>query len=243
MLNKNWEKFQKIIEYKFGDPKILATALTHKSYAAETVGENYNRRMEFLGDSILSAIVAETLYLRYPRESEGKLSQFKAQIISAHNLSSWAREMDLGGCIYLGKSEDTKEARQRESLLCDVFEAVIGAIYLDGGFENAKKFVLRFLNDQKEIEITDYKSRLQEILQSIYKELPEYKVIKESGPDHNKKFEVAVYIKSELLGKGSGNSKKEAQQFAAKQAMKNIRAESEVWKLECGNKRRERTLK
>lgn len=225
MLNKDREKLQKIIEYEFGDPEILATALTHKSYSAETGVENYNERMEFLGDSILSAIVAETLYLRYPRENEGKLSQFKAQIISAHNLSDWAREMDLGGCIYLGKSEDTKEARQRESLLCDVFEAVTGAIYLDGGFENVKKFVLRFLNDCREIEITDYKSRLQEILQSIYKELPKYKIIKEFGPDHNKKFEAAVYIKSKFLGKGVGNSKKKAQQSAAEQAMKNIKTE------------------
>ncbi|OEG69661.1 hypothetical protein ATZ36_08235 [Candidatus Endomicrobiellum trichonymphae] len=153
------------------------------------------------------------------------MSQFKAQIISAHNLSGWAREVDLGSCVYLGKSEDTKEARQRESLLCDVFEAVTGAIYLDGGFENAKKFILRFLNDCKEIEITDYKSRLQEILQLIYKELPEYKIIKEFGPDHNKKFEVAVYIKNKFLGKGAGNSKKEAQHSAAEQAIKNIKTE------------------
>jgi ribonuclease-3 len=181
--------------------------------------------VEFLGDSILSAIVAETFYLRYPRESEGKLSQFKAQVISAHNLSCWAREVDLGNCVYLGKSEDTKEARQREGLLCDVFEAVTGAIYLDGGFENAKKFVLRFLNDCREIEIRDHKSRLQEILQSIHKELPEYKIIREFGPDHNKKFEVAVYIKNKFLGKGMGNSKKEAQQSAAEQAVKNIKRE------------------
>ncbi|OEG70709.1 hypothetical protein ATZ36_17200 [Candidatus Endomicrobiellum trichonymphae] len=226
MLNKNREKLQKVIEYEFGDPEILTTALTHKSYVAETiVMENCNERMEFLGDSILSAIVAETLYLRYPHESEGKLSLFKAQIVSAHNLSGWAREVDLGGCIYLGKSGYTEEARQRENLLCDTFEAIIGAIYLDGGFENAKKFILKFLNNREEIEITDYKSRLQEILQSIYKELPEYKIIKELGPDHNKKFEAAVYIKGKFLGKGTGNSKKEAQQFAAEQAMKNIKTE------------------
>jgi ribonuclease-3 len=225
MLNKNQEKLQKFIEYEFDNPEILVTALTHKSYVVETGVENYNERMEFLGDSILSAIVAETFYLRYPRVCEGKLSQFKAQIISAHNLSGWAREVDLGNCIYLGKSEDTKEARQRENLLCDVFEAVIGAIYLDGGFEDAKKFILRFLNDCKEIKITDYKSRLQEILQSIYKELPEYKIIKEFGPDHNKKFEVAVYIKSKFLGQGAGNSKKEAQQIAAEHAIKNVKTE------------------
>jgi ribonuclease-3 len=229
MLNKNCERFQKVIEYEFGDPEILITALTHKSYTAETIGvENYNERMEFLGDSILSAVVAETLYLRYPCESEGKLSQFKAQIVSAHNLSGWAREVNLGDCMYLGKGEYTEEARRRENLLCDVFEAVVGAIYLDGGFENAKKFILKFLNNHEEIEIIDYKSRLQEILQSIYKELPEYKVVKEFGPDHNKKFEDDVYIKGKFLGKGAGNSKKKAQQFAAKQAMKNIKDRSEI---------------
>ncbi|MCA6079566.1 MAG: ribonuclease III [Endomicrobium sp.] len=222
MLNKSREKLQEIIEYRFNDIEVLTTALTHRSYATETSRKNCNERMEFLGDSILSAVVAEALYLRYPYENEGKLSQLKSQIVSAHNLSGWAREVDLGDCVYLGKNEDTKEARQRESLLCDVFEAVTGAIYLDGGFENVKKFVLKFLDSHKEIIITDYKSRLQEIIQSIYKELPEYKIIKESGYDHSKKFEAAVYIKNKLLGKGMGNSKKEAQQFAAKQAMKNI---------------------
>jgi ribonuclease-3 len=223
MLNSNFEKLQEIIEYKFNNLEVFKTSLTHKSYAYEYgVTKNYNERMEFLGDSILSAIIAETLYLRYPDESEGKLSQLKAQIVSSSNLSAWAKEINLGYYIFLGKSEDVSEARNRESLLCDVFEAVIGAIYLDGGFDNVKKFVLKFLDVSKEIIVTDYKSRLQEAVQSIYKELPEYKVIKEFGPDHNKKFEVAIYVKNRLFGKGIGNSKKEAQQSAAEQAMKNI---------------------
>jgi ribonuclease-3 len=123
----------------------------------------------------------------------------------------------------LGKSEDAFEARNRESFLCDVFEAVVGAVYLDGGFENAKNFVLKFLDLQKEIIITDYKSRLQEVAQSIYKELPEYKIVKEFGPDHNKKFEAVVYVKNRLLGKGVGSSKKEAHQAVAEQVMKNIK--------------------
>ncbi|MDR3256861.1 MAG: ribonuclease III [Endomicrobium sp.] len=222
MLNKNQEDFQKIIEYTFNNLENLITALTHKSYSAETGKKNYNERMEFLGDSILAAVVVEALYLRYPDENEGKLSQLKSQIVSASNLSDWARGIDLGSYIFLGKSEDKKYARQRENLLCDVFEAVIGAIYLDGGFESAKKFVLKFLNNQKEILITDYKSRLQETVQYIYKELPKYKVIREFGPDHNKKFEVAVYARNKLLGKGTGNSKKESHQAAAEQAMKKI---------------------
>ncbi|MDR1244426.1 MAG: ribonuclease III [Endomicrobium sp.] len=224
MLSKDYEKLQEVIEYKFNNLEVLRTALTHKSYAAEYGGKkSYNERMEFLGDSILSAVIVETLYLIYPSESEGKLSQLKAQIVSASNLSIWAKEINLGDYIFLGKSEDVFEARKRESLLCDVFEAVVGAVYLDGGFENAKKFVLKFLNTQKEIIITDYKSRLQELAQSVYKELPEYKIIKEFGPDHNKKFEAAVYVNRRLLGRGIGSSKKEAQQSAAKQAMKNIK--------------------
>jgi ribonuclease-3 len=224
MLSKDYEKLQEIIEYKFNNLEVLRTALTHKSYAAEHGGKkSYNERMEFLGDSILSAVIVETLYLIYPNESEGKLSQLKAQIVSASNLSIWAKEINLGDYIFLGKSEDVFEARNRESLLCDVFEAVVGAVYLDGGFENAKKFILKFLDAQKEIIITDYKSRLQELAQSVYKELPEYKIIKEIGPDHNKKFEAAVYVKRRLLGSGIGSSKKEAQQSAAEQAMKNIK--------------------
>ncbi len=223
MLNKSLEKLQKVIEYQFNNLEVLITALTHKSYAAEAGQKDYNERMEFLGDSILSAIVAENLYGRYPGETEGKLSQLKSQIVSAQNLSGWAKEISLGSFISLGKGEDTKTARERESLLCDVFEAVVGAVYLDGGFENAKKFVLKFLEKQKDIIITDYKSRLQEFAQSEYKELPEYEILKELGPDHDKKFEAAVYVKKKLLGRGSGHSKKEAQQSAAQKAMLNIK--------------------
>lgn len=226
MLNKDNVKLQKIIEYNFNNLEILITALTRKSYATE-VSVN-NERMEFLGDSILSAIVAETLYARYPGESEGKLSQLKAQIVSASSLSAWAKEINLGDYIFLGKSEDFQETRHREKLLCAVFEAVCGAIYLDGGFENAKKFVLKFLDIQREIVITDYKSKLQEMVQSIYKELPEYKTVNEFGPDHSKKFEIAVYVNNKLLGKGTGNSKKSAQKSAAEQAIKNINQSDDV---------------
>jgi ribonuclease-3 len=224
MLSKDYEKLQEVIEYKFNNLEVLKTALTHKSYTAEYGGKKgYNERMEFLGDSILSAVIVGTLYLIYQDESEGKLSQLKAQIVSASNLSIWAKKINLGDYIFLGKSEDVFEARNRDSLLCDVFEAVVGAVYLDGGLENAKKFVLKFLDAQKEIIITDYKSRLQELAQSVYKDLPEYKITKEFGPDHNKKFEAVVYVKKRLLGRGIGSSKKGSQQSAAEQAMRNIK--------------------
>ncbi|MDR2426599.1 MAG: ribonuclease III [Endomicrobium sp.] len=222
MSNKSLDELQKVIGYEFKNPEVLITALTHKSYAAESGPKIYNERMEFLGDSILSAIVAEYFYLRYPDEPEGKLSQLKSQIISSQNLSVWAKEIKLGGFILLGRSDDTKEARGREGLLCDVFEAVVCSVYLDGGLDEAKKFVLKFFDKQREIIITDYKSRLQEIAQSEYKVLPEYKVLKEYGPDHDKNFEVAVYVKDKFLGKGAGHSKKEAQQAAAEKAIKYI---------------------
>jgi ribonuclease-3 len=222
MLNKKILKLQEIIEYSFNNLEILITALTHKSYASQADQKNCNERMEFLGDSILSAIVAETLYARYPEYNEGKLSQLKSQIVSAPNLSVWAQEISLGNYILLGKSDDTKEARERGSLLCDVFEAVVGAIYLDCGFEKAKKFILKFLDSKKEIVITDYKSKLQEIVQKLYKKIPEYKITREVGPDHNKKFEASVLINNKILGNGVGSSKKGAHQIAAQRALKNI---------------------
>jgi ribonuclease-3 len=222
MLNKSSKELQKIIEYNFNNAEFLTTALTHKSYVFEALESSCNERMEFLGDSILSAVVAEYLYLEYPNDDEGKLSQIKSQIVSSSNLSLWAKEINLGDYVYLGKSENAEKARHRESLLCDAFEAVVGAVFLDGGFENAKKVVLKFLNSHKGIAVTDYKSRLQEFVQAEYKKLPKYKIIKESGKDHNKNFTAAVFVKDKLLGKGCGSSKKEAEQFAAMRAMDKV---------------------
>jgi ribonuclease-3 len=228
MLSKKIIKFQKVIEYSFNNLEVLLTALTHKSYASQIGQKSCNERMEFLGDSVLSAIVAETLYLHYPRYTEGKLSQLKAQIVSMPNLSVWAQKINLGDYIFLGKSDDTRESRERESLLCDVFEAVVGALYLDGGFENARNFVLQFLDFKQEIVITDYKSKLQEIAQRLYKKIPDYRIVKEFGPDHNKKFKAAVFVNSELLSNGVGSSKKEAHQVAAQKALKNLKESLDV---------------
>ncbi|AKL97735.1 ribonuclease III [Endomicrobium proavitum] len=225
MLNNSLEKLQKVIEYKFNNLEVLITALTHKSYASDAGSKNCNERMEFLGDSILSAVVVEVLYNTFPDESEGKLSQYKSQIVSAANLSRWAKLIDLGSFIFLGKGEDTPTARNRESLLCDAFEAIVGALYIDGGLEAAKKFVSKFFdfNLAQGVEITDYKSRLQESVQSEYKRLPQYEILKEFGPDHNKQFEAGVYVKNKLLGTGAGRTKKEAQQAAAKKAIENTK--------------------
>ena len=211
---------QKTLGLKFNNINFLKVALTHKSFAAESGVEEYNERMEFLGDSILSAVAADYLYQKHPSQHEGKLSQLKSHIVSCVNLSKWAKELKLGSFIYLSKSEDINDGRQRDSLLCDSIEAVIAAIYLDSGYEAAKKFILKFLSSQKRVVIGDSKSRLQEQLQCEYKVLPEYKVMGESGPDHEKSFEIGVYLKKKLLGTGVGGSKKEAQQAAAKKALK-----------------------
>ncbi len=217
------KNLQKAIGYVFKNPKNLELSLIHKSYSSECGLNDCNERMEFLGDGILSALVSEHLYNKYSDKQEGDLSQLKAQIVSAKNLSRWAKEIKLDQFVLVSKNEELNGARQRESLLCDSFEAVAGAVYLDGGFEAASKFINAFLEKQSSFDITDYKTKLQEKIQSLYRTLPQYKTIEESGPDHNKQFKVAVFVKEKQLGAGSGNSKKQAEQMAAREALKEIK--------------------
>ena len=179
--------------------------------------------MEFLGDSVLSSIVADFLYSKYVNDDEGKLSRLKSQIVSAKNLSKWAKNISLDKFILISKSEELNSARNRDTLLCDSFEAVIGAVYLDSDFLTTSNFIKKFLNSQKKFGITDYKSTLQEKVQSEFQTLPQYKVIKEYGPDHDKKFEVGVYINDSLFGIGVGISKKEAEQMSAREAGKKLK--------------------
>ena len=214
--------FQKNLEYNFKNRDLLKIALTHRSYSCEYGLKYCNERMEFLGDSILSAVVCKYLYKKYSKNNEGKLSQVKAQIVSSKNLSRWAKKIKLDKFILISKNEEQNLARKRESLLCDSFEAVIGAIYLDSNFEVVSKFINTFLNSQKNLNLTDYKTTLQEMVQAKYQTLPEYKIVKEFGPDHDKTFEIAVYINDKFFGKGKGNSKKEAEQNSAKQALEKL---------------------
>lgn len=213
---------QKNLDYEFHDLNFLKIALTHRSYSSEYGLKYCNERMEFLGDGILSAVVSEYLYNKYSDDDEGKLSQVKAQIVSAKSLSVWAKKIKLDKFILISKNEDSNFARQRESLLCDSFEAIIGAIYIDSNFENAKKFINKFLSLEQTVELTDYKTSLQELVQAQFQTLPEYKVIKEYGPDHDKKFEIAVFIEGKQFGFGRGSSKKEAEQNSAKQAYRKL---------------------
>lgn len=221
-MSDKFEQIQNNLGYEFHNLNFLETALTHRSYSSEYGLKYCNERMEFLGDSVLSAVVSEYLYNKYSDDNEGKLSQIKAQIVSAKSLSSWAKKIKLDKFILISKSEDLNFARQRDSLLCDSFEAIVGAIYLDSGFETAKNFINKFLSDQQTVELTDYKTSLQELVQAQFQTLPEYKVVKEYGPDHDKKFEIAVFIEGKQFGFGRGSSKKEAEQNSAKQAYKKL---------------------
>ncbi|MBQ3835290.1 MAG: ribonuclease III [Elusimicrobia bacterium] len=216
------DEVQKNLGYEFHDLNFLKIALTHRSYSSEYGLKYCNERMEFLGDGILSAVVSEYLYNKYSDDNEGKLSQVKAQIVSAKNLSVWAKKIKLDKFILVSKNEELNFARQRESLLCDSFESIIGAIYLDSNFENTKKFINKFLSLEQTVELTDYKTSLQELVQAEFQTLPEYKVIKEYGPDHDKKFEIVVFIEGKQFGFGRGSSKKEAEQNSAKQAYRKL---------------------
>ena len=216
--------------YKFKNINLLENALTHSSYANEVRdGTSSNERLEFLGDSVLSIIVSEFIYKKFANQPEGELTKLRASLVCEKSLCGFSRELDLGKYLRLGKGEEKGGGRNRDSILADAFEAVLAAMYLDGGFEVAKNHVLRFVKE--EIEHTDdevfkdYKTLLQEIIQRNPEESVAYFLTGESGPDHNKLFTVEVRLNSNVIGKGEGRSKKQAEQMAAKQALSLMGAE------------------
>ncbi|MBQ7962086.1 MAG: ribonuclease III [Clostridia bacterium] len=215
--------FEEIIGYKFRDRSLLQTALTHSSYANEMNGKvDYNERLEFLGDSVLGMITAEYLFTHHPEMPEGKLTKTRASMVCEKSLHKFAQSIKLGEFMYLGKGEINTGGRERPSILADAFESVIAAIYLDAGFEEAKKFVLGFISnaDIEEPVITDYKTALQEIVQKNPGEYLEYFMVGESGPDHCKTFIVEVHLNNNVIGTGEGRSKKQAEQMAAKATLR-----------------------
>jgi ribonuclease-3 len=206
--------------YRFKDPGLLKLALSHKSFASESGSGADNERLEFLGDSVLAAVVAHALYAEYPNEPEGILSKKKSQLVSRPTLAAWGEELGLGGRLYLGIGEETTGGRTRQSLLANAVEALIGAMYLDGGYEAAEKFVRTWCARRiGSLAETDHKSRLQEILQKRHKAPPTYETTSAAGPDHDKTFSVLVRIGARELGKGTGKNKKEAEQSAARDAL------------------------
>lgn len=210
------------IGYKFKDETLLTHALTHSSYANEKrLPYGSNERLEFLGDSVLGLITAEYFYLNFDTP-EGELTKLRASTVCEESLFIFAKELDLGKYLLLGKGEIRSKGYERPSILSDAFESVIAAIYLDGGIEEAKKFVLRFVKGTTiaASSFHDYKTALQEIIQKNREEHISYVLVGEKGPDHNKVFEVEVHLNSNVIGRGTGKSKKVAEQEAAKDALK-----------------------
>lgn len=218
----NLSEFEKVIGYEFKNKSLLETALTHSSYANERQsGRECNERLEFLGDSVLGVITADYFYHNLAHLPEGEMTKKRAACVCEKSLHGFAKEIDLGKYLFLGRGEDNTGGRKRASILADAFEAVIGAIYLDGGLENVRSFVLGFIKAaaEKQLSLRDYKTELQEIIQKNPDEHLTYVLVGESGPDHDKRFEVEVMLNSNVVGCGMGKSKKLAEQQAAKQAL------------------------
>jgi len=215
------------IGYKFKNPSLLLQAITHSSYANEMKmrKESNNERLEFLGDAVLELVTSEYVFERYNDLSEGDLTKLRAGMVCEQALSSCAKELNIGEYLLLGKGEDISGGRMRDSILSDALEAIIGAIYLDGGFTSAKEFVQKnILNQIEDKELFfDSKTILQEMVQNENnKQKIRYKLISEEGPDHNKSFTIALYVGNKQYGCGVGRTKKAAEQEAALQAIKKL---------------------
>ena len=216
-------EFEKIAGYKFNNPSLLKTALTHTSYANEKKVES-NQRLEFLGDSVIGLVIGEYIYKTFPLMPEGKLSKIKAGIVCEKGLSLVAKELELNKMLLLGNGESMSGGAERSSNLEDAFEAVMGAIYLDSDYETVKNIILTVMKDiiSKIVQnrgIEDSKTALQEYVQGKGQQSIEYIITGESGPDHAKVYNMAVYIGGEKAGEGTGKSKKDAEQSAAKAAL------------------------
>ncbi len=220
---------QSDIHYEFSEVKFLMTALTHSSYANETGAPNgHNERLEFLGDAVLELCVSEELFRRFPEAPEGMLTQLRSRLVSEPSLAAAARGLRLDRCVLLGKGEENQGGRERGSLLSDVLEAVLGAVYLDGGYVAAQTAVRRIFRDAWPSEpvapkIKDYKSRLQELTQRTFKSRPVYSLARSFGPEHEKQFEVLLTLPEGETVSATGASVKKAEQKAARKALELLR--------------------
>jgi ribonuclease III len=213
------------IGYVFKDKEALALAFIHRSFFNEnrTDTSQHNERLEFFGDSILGLLVSEYLYAEFPEEPEGRLSHLRAMLVEATMCALFIKKIDLAQFILLGKGEEMNLGKNKESIQADLFEALLAAIYLDGGMEAAKEFFWRKCKQEIEVSLKtplrNWKAELQDLFQKEHQTLPSYKVLAETGPDHSKQFDVGVFLEEDLLGKGIGSSKKEGEQAAAKEAL------------------------
>ncbi|MEW6108712.1 MAG: ribonuclease III [Nitrospirota bacterium] len=223
------EELEQKINYVFEDKRLLLEALTHKSYYHENKDRTsfYNERLEFLGDSVIGLIVVEYIFLHEKKYEESVLAKIKSYIVCESILAEIASSISLGKYILLGKGEESSGGRKKQSILSDALEALIGAVYLDGGYEKTRMMVLNFYKDRiesaiKSGEFYDYKTELQEKSQLLYGILPEYRLIRQQGAEHKRVFTVAVYLDGKKLGVGSGRRKKEAETMAARKALHKI---------------------
>lgn len=231
------DEAQQAIGYTFRNPGLLSEALTHTSYVNElkAPASKDNERLEFLGDTVLALLISEHVASACPNLTEGALSKLRSHLVSEATLATAARRLDLGRLLQLGRGEERTGGREKESILANTLEAVLAAVYLDGGLEAARGFALKALAQELReaagqeagaVLAGDYKTRLQEWCQRRYDSVPQYVMERETGPDHQKTFEVEVVVQGRALGRGTGRSKKEAEQAAAQQAMEGVRREA-----------------
>jgi len=233
-LRDEFETLQQAIGYRFRDRGLVEHAMTHTSRANEDVsgGVRDNESLEFLGDAVLGFVIADVLFNEFPESDEGQKSKLKAMLVSTTTLALQAERLSLGDHLLLGRGEEKSGGRQKQALLADGYEALIAAIYLDGGVEHARAFIVREFapliaaSRRDGLAAQDYKSALQELLQGRNRALPDYRVIGTLGPDHQKLFEVQVVVDGEPLAQATGSSKKEAEQEAARAALQKLRIEN-----------------
>ena len=223
-----WEGLEARIGYCFTQRSLLQEAMTHRSFAneADEYGLADYERLEFLGDAVLDLVVSCCLMRDFPDLNEGDLTRLRAEVVAEPSLASLARHLDLGSCMLLGRGEERSGGRSRESLLADAVEALFGAIFSDSDFEQAtaviEPLLLPLLQEASKRSGHDYKTRLQELCQADYQTLPVYRLIEAVGPDHCRRYRVAVYLEGELRGEGDGTTKKKAEQAAARQALERL---------------------
>ena len=218
------KELEKKIGYQYKNISYLENALTHSSYANEVKhGAKSNERLEFLGDAVLSIVVSDYIYRNCPKLPEGELSKLRASLVCEKTLCRFSRSLGVGSCLKLSRGEKNLHGDERPSILADAFEAIIASIYLDGGLEQARKFILSFVEPEiknpRPKAFKDYKTTLQEIIQKNPEEHLSYVLTGEEGPDHNKHFSVEVHLNNNVIGRGGGRSKKEAEQQAAREAL------------------------
>lgn len=216
----DFNNIEQVLNYKFKDQKILKNALTHSSFVNEKSKLQNNERIEFLGDAVLELVISFYLYKNHSNSSEGDLTKLRAKIVCTESLAMVSNLLNLGSFIFMGKGEENTGGRTRKSILANSFEALIGAIYLDGGLQEAEKFILSKLKENindaiKGRLIFDYKTKIQEYIQQDSANVIEYMVESEEGPEHDKLFNINLFMNGKVIGAGTGSSKKEAEQHAA----------------------------